>query len=69
MTIISITTIVCTESIRDLSVIVDSALTFDAHVNNVISKAYSRIAISALNVHVSPKFPLVIRNRSRGTRR
>jgi len=36
---------VCAESIRDLGVIVDSGLTFDAHVNNVVSKAYARIAM------------------------
>ena len=39
-------TIECAESIRDLGVIVDSGLTFDAHVNNV-SKAYVRIAMSS----------------------
>ena len=37
--------VVCAESIRDLGVIVDSGLTFDAHVNNVVSKAYARIAM------------------------
>jgi len=35
----------CVESLRDLGVIVDSGLTFDAHVNNVVSKAYARIAM------------------------
>jgi len=37
--------IVCAESIRDLSVIVDSGLMFNAHVYNVVSKAYARIAM------------------------
>jgi len=35
------TIIVCAESIRDLNVIVDSGLMFDAHVNNIVSKACS----------------------------
>ena len=39
------TIIVCAESIRDLVVIVDSGLMFDAHVNTVVSKAYARIAM------------------------
>jgi len=36
---------VCAESMRDLGVIVDSGLTFDDHVNNVVSKAYVRISM------------------------
>jgi len=36
---------VCAQSIRDLDVIVDSGLTFDAYVNNVVSKAYARITM------------------------
>ena len=38
-------TIVCAESVRDLGVIVDSGLTFDVHINNVVSKAYARTAM------------------------
>ena len=39
------TIIVSAESIRDLGDIIDSGHTFDAHVNNVVSKAYTRIAM------------------------
>jgi len=38
-------TIECVDSIRDLGIIIDSGLTFDVHVNNVVSKAYVRIAM------------------------
>ena len=38
-------TIVCDESVRDLSIIVDSGLTFDVHINNVVSRAYARTAM------------------------
>ena len=34
----------CVESVRDLGVEIDCGLTFDVHVNNVVSKAYARIA-------------------------
>ena len=33
------TCIVCAESVRNLGIIVDSGLTFDVHINNIVSKA------------------------------